>query len=87
MTTVEGKRLYGRWPSELWNGDLAVAEEVLARDFVSHWPGAPAKVRGPQALAQVVGENRGCFTDLRVDACRFVEYRALIEQPTPEVSG
>ncbi len=87
MTTVEGKRLDGRWLSELCNGHLSAAEEIVARDFVGRWPGEPAKVRGPQALAEIVGENRGCFTDLRLDAGRFVEYQALTEQTRPEVSG
>jgi ketosteroid isomerase-like protein len=64
VTAEADKRLYGRWLSELWNGDLAVAAEIVARDFVGHWPGEPEKVRGSEALGQLVGETRGHFTDL-----------------------
>ena len=68
MSPEESKRLYGRWLSELWNGDLSVADEVIAADFVGHWPGEPQKVRGPQALAELIGETRGYFTDLAFTA-------------------
>ncbi len=64
MATGEHKRLYDRWLGELWNGDIAVAEEICAADFVGHWPHEPAKVRGPQALAAVVRETRGYFEEL-----------------------
>ncbi len=57
-------RLYRRWLYELWNGDLAVAEEICASDFVGHWPHEPAKVRGPHALAAVVDETRAYFDQL-----------------------
>ena len=67
MTTAAGKRLYGRWLSELWSGELAVANEILAPDFVGHWPGEPAKVRGPEALAAVVEETHGYFDGLTFD--------------------
>lgn len=56
------ERLYGRWLSELWNGDLDRLEEVAAGlvtpDFVGHWPGRPALVRGVDALAATVRAGR-----------------------------
>ena len=64
MNREDGKRLYGRWLSELWNGHLAVADDVVGPDFVGHWPGEPRKVRGPEGLSQLIGETRGYFTDL-----------------------
>lgn len=64
MATEDHKLLYSRWLSELWNGDLAAAEEIVAPDFVGHWPQEPAKVRGPQALAEIVRETRGYFEEL-----------------------
>lgn len=54
--------LYDRWLSQLWNGDLDRLEEVAADlvtpDFVGHWPGRPALVRGADALAAVVRAGR-----------------------------
>ena len=32
----ELRRLYRRWMVELWNGDLAVATELVTDDFVIH---------------------------------------------------
>ena len=32
----ELRRLYRRWMLELWNGDLAVATELVTYDFVIH---------------------------------------------------
>jgi hypothetical protein len=29
---------YRRWLLELWHGSYAVAEEIIAADFVGHWP-------------------------------------------------
>ncbi|HEV2772674.1 MAG TPA: hypothetical protein VGV57_07600 [Thermoleophilaceae bacterium] len=65
MTTEANKRLYGRWLSELWNGDLAVAEEIVrARLRRPLWTGEPEKVRASEALGRLLGETRGYFTDL-----------------------
>ncbi len=64
MATEEHERLYGRWLGELWNGDLGVAKEICAPDFVGHWPHEPAKVRGPDALAAIVRETRAYFDQL-----------------------
>lgn len=64
--------LYHRWLDELWNGDLdrvaAVAAELVTPDFTGHWPGQPALVRGPAALAEVVRQGRLPFRDLRFTA-------------------
>jgi ketosteroid isomerase-like protein len=58
------ERLYRRWLFELWAGDLSVADELVTADFVGHWPHEPAKVRGPAALAEVIGESHGYFDKL-----------------------
>lgn len=61
MSGIAGS-LYDRWLSQLWNGDLDRLEEVAADlvtpDFVGHWPGRPALVRGADALAAVVRAGR-----------------------------
>ena len=67
MTRDEGERLYRRWLLELWNGDLSVAEELVAEDFVGSWPGEPEKVRGREALVAVVREGHSYFTELRFE--------------------
>lgn len=60
--------LYQRWLDELWNGDLAALDETAAElvtpDFVGHWPGQPALVRGPAALADVIRQGRLPFAPL-----------------------
>jgi hypothetical protein len=59
--------LYRRWLEELWNGDLEVAEEILADGFVGHWPRRPAMVRSREELVAVVQQTRGMFEDLRFE--------------------
>jgi predicted SnoaL-like aldol condensation-catalyzing enzyme len=56
------KDLYERWLMELWHGDLAVAEEIVADDFVGHWP--EQEVQGRAALVDLIRETRGMFADL-----------------------
>lgn len=60
--------LYDRWLADLWNGDLEPLEEtaaaLVAPDFVGHWPGQPALVRGPGELAAVVRQGRLPFDPL-----------------------
>jgi predicted ester cyclase len=62
------RRLYERWLLELWNGDEAVAEEILSEDFVIHQartePGESEAVRGPQAGLQMVRMGRAPFSEL-----------------------
>jgi predicted SnoaL-like aldol condensation-catalyzing enzyme len=42
------RELYERWLLELWHGDLAVADEIVAEDFLGHWP--DQEVQGRAAL-------------------------------------
>jgi steroid delta-isomerase-like uncharacterized protein len=45
MSTNETKALYRRWFEEVVSGgDLALADELLASDYVLHFPGFPAPV-------------------------------------------
>ncbi len=36
--TSEAKALYRQWIDEMWNGDHSVANELVADNFVGHWP-------------------------------------------------
>ena len=56
------RELYERWLMELWHGDLAVAEEIVAEDFVGHWP--EQEVQGRAALVDLIRETRGMFAEL-----------------------
>jgi hypothetical protein len=55
--------LWGRWLA-LWNGDLAVADEIVAPGFVAHFAPAgnsPAEVRGPEGLKGWIGGALAAF--------------------------
>jgi ketosteroid isomerase-like protein len=70
MTTRDDdlRRLYRRWMLELWNGDLAVAEELVTDDFVIHQAradgAASEEPRGPEAVRQTVHDGHAPFDDL-----------------------
>ena len=64
MSLDEHKQLYRRWLLELWNGDLAIADQVVTPDFVGSWPGQPGLVHGPQELADMIAMSRDFFLDL-----------------------
>jgi ketosteroid isomerase-like protein len=55
--------LYERWLLELWHGDYDVAAEIVAGDFVGHWP--DREVRGRDALVELIRETHAMFTTLR----------------------
>lgn len=62
------KDLWVRW-AELWNGDLAIADEIIASGFVAHFAPAgnsPNEVRGPQELTEWIGQITAAFTDFSV---------------------
>lgn len=50
------KQLYRRWLLQLWHGELDVAEQLIAEDFLGHWP--DRDIRGRSALVQLIGETR-----------------------------
>jgi predicted ester cyclase len=64
----ELRRLYRRWMLELWNGDLAVAAELVTDDFVIHQArvgGAGSEEqRGPDAVVQMVRDGHAPFDEL-----------------------
>jgi hypothetical protein len=64
----ELRRLYRRWMLELWNGDLALASELVTDDFVIHQARADGagseERRGPEALVQMVRDGHAPFDGL-----------------------
>jgi predicted ester cyclase len=62
------KRLYRRWMLELWNGDLALAGELVTDDFLVHQARADGAgseaVRGPEAVTRMVREGHAPFEEL-----------------------
>lgn len=55
--------LYRRWLDELWNGDPSAARDLVADDFVGHWP--DRDVHGAEELASMIGQTQDMFTSLR----------------------
>jgi SnoaL-like domain len=54
--------LYRRWLSGLWTGELEVADEIVAEDFVGHWP--DREVEGRDGLVDLIRETRGQVAEL-----------------------
>jgi ketosteroid isomerase-like protein len=81
MSLDNNRRLYRRWLLELWNGDLAVADQVVTPDFVGSWPGRPGLVHGPGELVETIRMSRELFHDLSfaVEDGRFAEYWVISE--------
>ena len=75
MTKQDGNVLWNPW-IDLWNGDLAVAEEIIHPEFALHripHPRIPDKAGGPNpaVACQASGKDAGCPNDswtTRVDS-------------------
>jgi steroid delta-isomerase-like uncharacterized protein len=67
MSTEENKALARRVIEQMFNeGNLDVADELLALDYVDHDPSLPEDVHGPEGFKQYVGMYRSAFSDLHV---------------------
>jgi steroid delta-isomerase-like uncharacterized protein len=63
MGVQENKALYRRWFAEVASGgNLALADELLAPDYVLHFPGMPQPVDG-EGHKQLVMMFRAAFPD------------------------
>ena len=66
MPSSDLRQLYRRWMLELWNGDLAVAEQIVTGDFVVHQArvddASSEDLRGPEAVIQMVREGHAPST-------------------------
>jgi steroid delta-isomerase-like uncharacterized protein len=67
MTTEQNKAAALRWSQELWGqGNLAVADEIIAPDYVRHDPGDPFPARGPEDVKRIVTMLRRMLPDLQI---------------------
>lgn len=68
MSTIEqNKAAARRWSEELWGrGNLAVADELVAPDYVRHDPGDPFPARGPADVKRIVTMLRTMLPDLQI---------------------
>jgi len=65
MSSQTNKELWKSW-SELWNGNLSIADEIIAPNFVAYFApigNSPGEVHGPDTLKQWIGATVGAFTD------------------------
>ncbi len=70
---AKNKKLIGRFYEEVWNkGNLDVADEVFAKDYVRHEPGGGSTTTfGPEGQKQIAAGLRKAFPDV-VMAIDFV---------------
>jgi steroid delta-isomerase-like uncharacterized protein len=62
------KAIARRWSEDLWGqGQLAVADEIIASDYERHDPGDPFPARGPDDVKRIVTMLRTMLPDLRID--------------------
>ncbi len=67
MTSEDSKLLWDRW-IDLWNGDLAVAEEIIHPQFALHRippPRISDQLGGREGLVAWIDQTRSLFPDLR----------------------
>ena len=64
----ENKATARRWTEELWGrGDLKVADEIIAPDYVRHDPGDPFPARGPEDVKRIVTMLRSMLPDFNIE--------------------
>jgi steroid delta-isomerase-like uncharacterized protein len=65
--TEENKRISRRSVDEIFNqGNLEVAEELYAPDFIGYDPALPDPMRGPEGIKQQAEGYRAAFSDMRL---------------------
>lgn len=64
----QNKQTARRWSEELWSrGNLAVADEIIAKDYVRHDPGDPFPATGPEDVKRIVGMLRSMLPDFHIE--------------------
>jgi len=68
MSIEQNKAVARRWSEELWGrGDLAVADEIIAPDYVRHDPGDPFPAHGPEDVKRIVTMLRTMLPDFKIE--------------------
>src|ERR671917_1439351 len=67
VSTEENKAVSRRVAEEIFNGgNLDLADELYASDYVLHDPSLPEDLIGPEGIKQYAAMNLGAFPDGRV---------------------
>jgi predicted ester cyclase len=62
MSTEENKKLVLRWREEIWNKrNVNIIDDLHAPDYVGHYSGIPAPIRGREALKQLFAAYLAAF--------------------------
>src|SRR5262249_35274125 len=68
MSIEQNKALARRWSEELWGqGNLAVADEIIAPDYVRHDPGGPFPAYGPDDVKRMVTTLLSMLPDFKIE--------------------
>jgi steroid delta-isomerase-like uncharacterized protein len=68
LSTQENKALARRVLEEMFNkGNLNLADEVFAPDYVDHDPAMPEDIRGPEGFKEYVSIFRTAFPDIHLE--------------------
>jgi len=68
MLTEQNKITARRWSEDLWGrGNLAIADEIIAPDYVRHDPGDPFPAHGPEEVKRIVTMLRTTLPDLNIE--------------------
>jgi steroid delta-isomerase-like uncharacterized protein len=67
LSAEENKAVVRRMLDELFNrGNLDLAEEIIASDFVEHDPNMPEDLHGPEEFKEYVAAYRSAFPDIHI---------------------
>lgn len=67
-TMEQNKATARRWSEELWSrGNLAVADDIIAKDYVRHDPGDPFPAKGPEDVKRIVTMLRSMLPDFHIE--------------------
>lgn len=67
MSTEDNKAIARRWSEELWSqGNLTVADEIVAPDYIRHDGGDSFPARGPEDVKRLVTMVRAMMPDLQI---------------------
>ena len=79
MTIEQNKAMARRWSEELWGkGNLAVADEIIAPEYVRHDPGDPFPARGPEDVKRIVTMLRTMLPDLNIQIEAMVAEKDIV---------